>query len=278
MCDYFSFFETKLDSASMRLHFLAIIGALPLLLTECGEKKGNDSETAADSLAISYTLLKTLPHDPEAFTEGLTIHNNKVFESTGQHGSSWIAEVDPGTGVHTKKVILDNRYFGEGMTILNNKIYYLTWQTKIGFIYDASSYKQIGEFSYDSEGWGLTHDNHNLIMSAGTDKLYFLDTTNHRVVKSLTVTDGASKLKNLNELEYIDGFIFANVYETAWIVKIDPASGKVVGRLDLSVLADEIKRMYPKTEELNGIAYDKNSGGVLVTGKWWPKTYLLRLK
>ncbi len=261
----------------MRLHFLAIIGALPLLLTECGDKKGSDSEAAVDSLAISYTLLKTLPHDTEAFTEGLTIYKNKVFESTGQNGSSWIAEVDPGTGEHSKKVILDNRYFGEGMTILNNKMYYLTWQTKVGFIYDVNTYKQIGEFNYDTEGWGLTHDNHNLIMSAGTDKLYFLDTTNFQVVKTLAVTNEGASLKNLNELEYIDGFIFANVYETPWIVKIDPASGKVVGRLDLSVIVDEIKRMYPKTEELNGIAFDKNSGAVLITGKWWPKTYLLRL-
>lgn len=261
----------------MRLHFLAIIGALPLLLAECGDKKGSDSEAAVDSLAISYTLLKTLPHDTEAFTEGLTIYKNKVFESTGQNGSSWIAEVDPGTGVHSKKIILDNRYFGEGMTILNNKMYYLTWQTKVGFIYDVNTYKQIGEFSYDTEGWGLTHDNRNLIMSAGTDKLYFLDTTNFQVVKTLTVTNEGARLKNLNELEYIDGFIFANVYETPWIVKIDPASGKVVGRLDLSVIVDEISRMYPNTEELNGIAFDKNSGAVLITGKWWPKTYLLRL-
>jgi len=261
----------------MRLHFLALIGALPLLLAECRDKTASDSEAAVDSLAISYTLLKTLPHDTEAFTEGLTIYKNKVFESTGQNGSSWIAEVDPGTGVHSKKIILDNRYFGEGMTILNNKMYYLTWQTKVGFIYDVNTYKQIGEFNYDTEGWGLTHDNHNLIMSAGTDKLYFLDTTNFQVMKTLTVTNEGARLKNLNELEYIDGFIFANVYETPWIVKIDPVSGKVVGRLDLSVIVDEIKRMYPKTEELNGIAFDKNSGGILITGKWWPKSYLLRL-
>ena len=260
----------------MRLHQLAAI--LALIFISCGCQRSGNSETPPDTLAISYTVLKTLPHDTEAFTEGLTIYDNKVFESTGQHGSSWIAEVDPGTGVHTKKITLDNRYFGEGMTILNNKIYYLTWQTKLGFVYDAKTYKQIGEFKYDSEGWGLTHNNNELIMSSGTEKLYFLDTTDLKVVRTLTVTDGPGRLKNLNELEFIDGFIFANVYETTWIVKIDPATGKVVGRLDLSPLVNEIKRMYPNTQELNGIAYDKNSKGILVTGKYWPKSYLIRLQ
>lgn len=260
----------------MRVYQLAAIAAL--LFNSCGEKQTVDSEAPRDSLAISYSVLKTLPHDIAAFTEGLTIYKNKVFESTGQNGSSWIAEVDPGTGVHTKKITLDNRYFGEGMTILNDKIYYLTWQTKVGFIYDATTYKQIGEFTYDSEGWGLTHNNKELIMSSGTDKLYFLDTTSLRVVRTLTVTDEAGKLKNLNELEFIDGFIFANVYETSWVVKIDPATGKVVGRIDLSPLVSEIKRMYPNTQELNGIAYDKNSKGILVTGKYWPKSYLIRLE
>lgn len=260
----------------MRLHCLAALAAL--VFVSCGDKKSEGSESPRDSLALSFTILKTLPHDTQAFTEGLTIYNNKVFESTGQHGSSWIAEVDPGSGVHTRKITLDNRYFGEGMTILNNKIYYLTWQTKVGFVYDAKTYQQIGEFKYDSEGWGLTHDNKELIMSAGTEKLYFLDTTNLKVVRTLTVTDESGKIRNLNELEFIDGFIFANVYETSWIVKIDPATGKVVGRLDLSVLVDEIKRMYPNTQELNGIAYDKNSKGILVTGKYWPKSYLIRLQ
>jgi len=257
---------------------LAHIIVLPIILTSCGERKSAATEAPKDSLALSYTVLKTLPHDPEAFTEGLTIHNNKVYESTGQNGRSWVAEVDPGTGIHDKKIMLDNRYFGEGMTLLNNKIYYLTYQSKVGFIYDAKNYRQIGEFQYSTEGWGLTHDNTNLIMSAGTDKLYFLDTTNLSVVKTLSVTNGGSPLKNLNELEYVKGFVYANVYETSWIVKIDPATGKVVGRLDLSLLVEEIRRMYPNVAELNGIAYDQNSNALLITGKLWPKTYLIRLQ
>ena len=229
-------------------------------------------------MAIGYSVVSTLPHNTDAYTQGLIIHNNKVLESTGQKGHSWIAEVNPGSGNHDKKVTLDSRYFGEGITVLNNKIYQLTWEEKVGFIYDADTYKKLGEFQYNTPGWGITHDNKNLIMSDGTDKLYFLDTTNLNVIRTLTVTDPSGvRVKNLNELEYIDGYIFSNIYETALILKIDPKSGKVVGRLDLSTLANEIKRMYPNADVLNGIAYDKNSRALLVTGKLWPKSYLIRL-
>lgn len=259
----------------MRLAYIALAA---VLFTGCGDKKTIESTTPVDSLAIPYTVLKTLPHNTEAFTEGLTIHAGKVLESTGQNGRSWVAEVDPGSGVHTKKITLDNRYFGEGMTVLHNKLYYLTYQTKIGFIYDATTYKQIGEFSFDTEGWGLTHDNKNLIMSVGSDKLYYLDTATLKVARTLSVTEKGKGVKNLNELEFVDGYIFANVYETSTIVKIDPANGKVVGRLNLSVLVDEIKRMFPETAEMNGIAYDPNSKAMLVTGKNWPRTYLIRLQ
>jgi len=261
-----------------RFYYSALFLVIPLLLTCCGEKNTTEAASPKDSLALSYTILKTLPHDTDAFTEGLTIHDNKVFESTGQNGKSWVAEVDPGSGVHHKKIILDNRYFGEGMTVWNHRIYYLTWQTKVGFVYDADTYKQLREFNFNTEGWGLTHDDKDLIMSAGTEKLYYLDTANFSVVRTLTVTDEGGTLKNLNELEYVDGYIFANVYETPWIVKIDPANGKVVGRIDLSVVVAEIKRMYPNTAELNGIAYDKNSKALLITGKLWPKSYLIRLQ
>ncbi len=251
---------------------------LALIVMSCGEKKANVPANPVDTLRISYSVISTLPHDTEAFTEGLTINNNRIFESTGQNGKSWVAEVNPGTGAHDKKIILDNHYFGEGMTILNNKLYYLTWQTKIGFVYDARTYKQISEFTYDNEGWGLTHDDKNLIMSAGTDKLYFLDTATLKVARTLSVKNGKAPVKKLNELEYVNGYIFANVYETSLIVKIDPTSGKVVGIIDLSAQTDEIRRSFPNTNELNGIAYDKNSNALLITGKNWPRSYLIRLQ
>jgi glutamine cyclotransferase len=175
-------------------------------------------------------------------------------------------------------VILDSEYFGEGITVLNKKIYHLTYQEKTGFIYDANTYNKIGEFNYTTEGWGITNDNKNLIMSDGTDKLYFLDTTTLKVVRTLPVTDVAgTRVKNLNELEYVNNYIFANVYESPWIVKIDPASGKVVGQLDLTPITSEIKRMYPNAYELNGIAYDKPSDALLITGKFWPKSYLIKI-
>lgn len=250
------------------------------ILASCGDKKHDNADTAIDSLTLRYTILSTLPHNAEAYTQGLTIYNNKVLESTGQKGHSWIAEVNPGSGQHEKKVTLDNRYFGEGITVLNNKIYQLTWEDKIGFIYDAKTYKKVGEFNYSTPGWGITHDNKNLIMSDGTDKLYFLDTTNLKVTRTLAVTDpaGNGRVKNLNELEYVDGHIFANVYETSMILKINPVNGKVVGHLDLSAVSSEIKRMYPNSDVLNGIAYDQNSKALLVTGKLWPKSYLIRLQ
>jgi glutamine cyclotransferase len=249
-----------------------------LMLSSCGDKQSTEDKTPTDSLALNYSVVSTLPHNAEAYTQGLVIYNNKVIESTGQKGHSWIAEVNPGSGQHEKKITLESRYFGEGITVLNDKIYQLTWEERTGFIYDARTYKKLGEFKYNTSGWGITHDNKNLIMSDGTDKLYFLDTTKLQVIRTLTVTDpGKAKVKNLNELEYVDGYVFANVYETAMILKIDPATGKVVGRLNLSALANEIKRMYPNSDVLNGIAYDKNSKALLVTGKLWPKSYLIRV-
>lgn len=249
-----------------------------LILSSCTDKKGAENNSSRDTLALNYSVVSTLPHNAEAYTQGLVIYNNKVLESTGQKGHSWIAEVNPGSGQHEKKITLDARFFGEGITVLNDKIYQLTWEEKTGFIYDAKTYKKLGEFKYNTPGWGLTHNNKELIMSDGTDKLHFLDTTNLQVIRSISVTGpGGTKVKNLNELEYVDGYIFANVYETSMILKIDPATGKIVGRLDLSALANEIKRMYPNTDVLNGIAYDKNSRALLVTGKLWPKSYLIRL-
>lgn len=254
------------------------IALITLVIASCSDKKQTESATSADPLLIPFTVLKTLPHDTEAFTEGLTIEDGKVLESTGQNGNSWVAEVDPGSGAHNKKIILDNQYFGEGMTVLNNKLYYLTYKTKIGFIYDAKTYKQIGEFNYETEGWGLTHDNKNLIRSDGSEKIYYLDTTSLKTVRTLTVVDGNTKIRNINELEFVDGFLYANVYETPVIVKIDPETGKIVGKINFSSQVDEVERMYPNAAELNGIAYDKNSKAFLITGKFWPRSYLIRLQ
>lgn len=261
------------------LSFLLLIVSAGFL-AGCGESKKADVETAKDTTLLSYTVISVLPHNAEAFTQGLVVHNNKILESTGQNGTSWVGEVNPASGDHEKKIILDKKYFGEGITVLNNKLYYLTYKTKIGFIYDARTYEKIGEFEYDKpihEGWGLTHNGQNLIMSDGTDKIHFLDTTSLKVTRTITVTDGNMKIKEVNELEFVNGYIYANVWQTNWIVKIDPSNGRIVGKIDFSPLGNEIQATDPNADVLNGIAYDKNSKAFLITGKLWPKSYLVRI-
>jgi glutaminyl-peptide cyclotransferase len=147
-------------------------------ITSCSPVK--EQKAAVDSLQINYVIRSVWPHDTEAFTQGLLIHNGELYESTGQNGTSWIGIVNINSGIADKKVILDNRYFGEGISILNNKIYQLTWQNHVGFVYSLKDFKKLKEWTYDSEGWGLTHDNNNLIMSDGSNKLHYLDTTTLR--------------------------------------------------------------------------------------------------
>lgn len=243
------------------------------------DKSYDNASSDPDSLELKFNVLRTVPHNTEAFTEGLVMHGDKLLESTGLHNQSWIAEVNVASGEHDKKVELSRQYFGEGITVLNNKIYQLTYREKVGFIYDAVTYDRIGEFNYSTEGWGITHDNQNLVMSDGTHKLYFLDTTTLKVIRTVPVTDPVrGRVKNLNELEYVNGFIYANVHESSTIVKIDLADGNVVGRLDLSSLTNEVRRMYPNSGELNGIAYDPAANALVVTGKFWPKAYVIKIQ
>ncbi|MFZ6013946.1 MAG: glutaminyl-peptide cyclotransferase [Bacteroidota bacterium] len=252
-----------------------VVLVLTLGMSSC-QKEKEKSAPAVDALAIKYKLKTSWPHDVKAFTQGLVVHNGLLYESTGQK-KSWLGIVDVSTGTPDKKVILDDRYFGEGITILNNKIYQLTWQTKKGFIYDLKTFKKLGEFDYATEGWGLTHDNKNLIMSDGSEKLTFLDTTSLKPVRSLTVIDEYGPVKKLNELEYIEGAIFANQWETNRIVKIDPQTGKVIGRMDLTPLVRDANMSHENSEVLNGIAYHSTTKSLLVTGKYWPKIYVLSL-
>jgi glutaminyl-peptide cyclotransferase len=279
---YFRIFRPGKAIFDMRYFFsMVLLATMATIPSGCGESSRRTDETPSDSTLLGYTVLSVLPHNPEAFTQGLVVYNNKVLESTGQNGTSWVGEVNPASGDHDKKIILDRQFFGEGITVLNNKLYYLTWKSGVGFIYDARTYKKIREFEYDpviKQGWGLTHDNKHLIVSDGTDKIHFLDSATLKVQRTITVTDGNMKIKELNELEFVNGFIFANVWQTNWIVKIDPVTGKVVGKVDLSALGNEIQAIDPNADVLNGIAYDKNSRAFLITGKLWPKSYLVRFQ
>lgn len=244
------------------------------LLLACA--KENKERSAKDDLTIPFKLKTRWKHDTGAWTQGLLIHQGLLYESTGQK-QSYIGIVDIVTGKPDKKIVLDDKYFGEGIAILNNKIYQLTWQNRIGFVYDLKTFEKIKEFQYATEGWGLTHDNHHLIMSDGTEKLIYLDTMTFKPVKIIRVKDENGFVTKLNELEYMEGFILANQWETNRILKIDPQTGTVVGTLDLTPLAQEAKLDNPRADVLNGIAYHPTTKLLIVTGKFWPSAYVLQL-
>ncbi|HYE55085.1 MAG TPA: glutaminyl-peptide cyclotransferase [Chitinophagaceae bacterium] len=229
---------------------------------------------------INYTVLNVFPHDTASFTQGLEFYDSILYESTGSPEDygypSWLGKINPKTGKMDNKVTLDSQYFGEGLTVLNNKLYLLTWTTKTGFVYDAKTLKKLGQFAYNTEGWGLTHDSTSLIMSDGSSNLYYLDTATFRNTRILGVVDHNGPVSNLNELEYFDGYIYANQWQTNYVLKIDPSSGRVVGRLDLSTLVSEVANKFPGYNYLNGIAYNPASKTVFVTGKRWPNIYEIR--
>ncbi len=267
---------------------LFFIFSLAIVFLSCNNNSAGDvSDNDAASVnpappLISYNILNVYPHDTSAFTEGLLVHQGQLYESTGGQPrendfKSWLAPVDIKTGRAIKKVMLDTAYFGEGITILNDNIYQLTWKDEIGFIYDAKTLKKLREFTYKGDGWALTNDGKHLIMSDGSSNLQYLDPETLRVLKVVGVQDNNGPVPNINELEYINGYIYANQWLTNYILKIDPSSGKVVGRADFESLGNEIKTKYPNAGEMNGIAFDSASGQVFITGKNWPNLYEIRL-
>ena len=250
----------------------------------------NNSHTSKKSINSSHTIesinfkvIKTYPHDTESFTEGFLFYNNQLFESTGSPEEfpktrSVFGIVDLNTGKIDIKVELDkNSYFGEGIVVFEGKIFQLTYKNQTGFIYDLKSYKKIGSFKYSNkEGWGLTSDGKNIIMSDGTNIITYLDPDSLKVVKTLKVTFNGSSALYMNELEFIDGYIYANVWTTNNIAKIDPKTGIIVGIIDLSSLFYEARKSYPMSEATNGIAYDSSKDRIFVTGKFWPTIYQIK--
>ena len=242
--------------------------------------KANKPATATTTPVINYAVKNVFPHDTSLFTEGLLVHDGQLFESTGSpdnflHTKSLVGLVDLKTGTIDKKIELDRaKYFGEGIVIFKDKLYQLTYKNQVGFIYDLKSFRQIGHFNFSNkEGWGLTSNGTDLIMSDGTENLTFLDPNNLKPVRALTVTENNIPVDKLNELEYINGAIYANVWTTNFIVKIDPLSGKVVGKLDLSSIVSEAQNKNANSDVLNGIAYDSVSNNIYITGKFWPHIY-----
>ena len=213
-------------------------------------------------------------HDTSAFTEGLVYTGGTLYESTGLYGSSTLRQVDLKTGSVLRSVSVAPQYFAEGMTLFQGKIFQLTWQSQTALVYDHATLATIGQFFYSGEGWGLTHDDQQLIMSDGTNQIRFVDPATFRTTRTISVYDEqGAPLTNINELEYVNGEIYANVWLTNWVIRIDPASGRLLGRIDFTGL------LPPGTsaDVLNGIAYDAGSGHLLVTGKLWPSLFEVRL-
>lgn len=224
-----------------------------------------------------YEVVNVYPHDSKAFTQGLFFDSGKLYEGTGQEGSSSLREVDLLTGNVERQLNLESNLFGEGITMYNNLIYQVTWTSNVGFVYLKDDFKLVRKIYYQSEGWGLTTVGDKIVMSDGTSTLWFYDPDVFSVVYKIEVCDDKGAVEQLNELEYINGEIWANIWMTNRIARIDPKSGRVTGYIDLSGLLDDT-RTDTDLDVLNGIAYDSENVRIFVTGKNWPKLFEIRVK
>jgi glutamine cyclotransferase len=250
---------------------LAAAAVVAFVQTRTGQAPGS---TLAETLR--YDVVRAYPHDPGAFTQGLVYRDGFLFESTGRNGSSSLRKVQLETGKVLQRHDLDARYFAEGLTDWSDRLIQLTWQTNVGFVYDLASFRVLNTFTYQGEGWGLTRDSRRLIMSDGTPTLRFLDPATLKEAGSVVVRDGTEPVDNLNELEFINEQVFANVWLTDLLAIIEPASGKVTGWVDLRGLLPEADRR--GADVLNGIAYDAQGDRLFVTGKLWPKLFEIRVR
>jgi glutamine cyclotransferase len=263
--------------------FLALIFAQVVGTTEIHSSKKSLSSSARNNSAplkyapvYSYKIIKTLPHDPSAFTQGLVFENDTLYEGTGIPGRSYLRKINPETGDILKQYKLPQQFFGEGITISGDKIIQLTWRSRIGFVFDKRDFQLLRTFQYPTEGWGITYDGSKLIMSNGTSKLVFLDPVTFREIRQIKVHDGDKPVTNLNELEYIKGEIFANIWRSNRIAIVSSDTGRVTRWVDLEGIArlasgDKI------IKTLNGIAYDAKNNRLFVTGKLWANIYEIRI-
>ncbi|PYT00469.1 MAG: glutamine cyclotransferase [Acidobacteria bacterium] len=267
------------------------IFALFLLSLSCGNPPAvsnnatpntNAAKTTTPVVMYDYEILKTYTHDPKAFTQGLEFHDGVLYEGTGGKDDdpffSSLRKVELATGKVLQKHDVPREYFGEGITILNDKVYQLTWRQMTAFEYDLKDFKLLRELRYTGEGWGLTNDGTNLIMSDGTHVIRFVNPEDFKTVRTIVVNDEKGKpVMELNELEYVKGEIWANIWQTGWIVRIDPATGKLLGRIDMNKLSDEEQQQNPNADVLNGIAYDAASDKLYVTGKLWRRLFEIKV-
>jgi glutamine cyclotransferase len=234
------------------------------------------ASSGSSTPVLTYKIINTYPHDQNAFTQGLAFENGTMYEGTGLNGRSALRVVELETGDVLKVHKLSRDFFGEGITVYKDKIIQLTWKSHIGFVYDKDSFKLLKTFHYPMEGWGITHDGERLIVSDGTAYLYFLNPDNFREVRRVEVRDGTHPVNRLNELEYVRGEIFANVWRTNRIARIDPRTGRVAGWINLEGLSTFMDSDNT-TKVLNGIAYDAKNDRLFITGKLWPNLYEIKL-
>ncbi|MCH5600810.1 glutaminyl-peptide cyclotransferase [Niabella ginsengisoli] len=263
-----------------QMRFLLISLFASLVACNSDDNSSNQQNTKAVTPVIHYKLLQTYPHDTTLFTEGLVFYDNKLFESSGAppdipFTKSVIGYYDFKTGLFNQKIEIDkSKYFGEGITFHDNKLYQLTYKNKLGFIYDAKNFIKQGEFNYsNTEGWGLTTDGNSIIMSDGTENITYLDPKTMQPHRILKITENGILRDSLNELEFINGCLYANIWLHPEIVKINTTNGNIVGKLNLSSIVNAVKSRKPNSQELNGIAYDSITGATYITGKLWPYIY-----
>lgn len=227
--------------------------------------------------AYGYEIVATFPHDVTAYTQGLQVVDGQFYESTGRNGSSSLRRVEIATGTVLQQQDLAEEYFGEGLAVVGERIYQLTWKSGVAFVYDKSTFAEVARVEVPTEGWGLTWDGSRLIMSDGSDTIFFRDAATFAEVGRIQVTFQGQPLLRLNELEYIGGEIWANLYQTDWVVRIDPQTGAVKSIVDLSGLLSTVEVTEP-VDVLNGIGWDEAGQRLFVTGKWWPAVFQIRLK
>jgi len=227
----------------------------------------------------TYRILEEYPHDTNAYTQGLEFKNDTLYESTGQYKNSSLRKTNYKTGEIYTKISLDDAYFGEGLTILNEKIYQLTWREKTGFIYDLNTLRKIGSFVYgrSSEGWGLCQDGESIYKSDGTQRIWRLNANTLNEEGFIEIYTNSSKIKSVNELEWVNGKIYANIYLRDAIAIVDPKNGAVEGVIDLTSLKNKVSVSNPKDEVLNGIAYNGEENTLYVTGKNWNKLFKIKI-
>lgn len=256
----------------------SLLVLLFIVIISCNNNTASENNITNNPIQqTNIQIINQYPHNVNSFTEGLEYRDSVLYESTGLNGTSKLAKINLQTGKDITQTNLDKKYFGEGITILNNKIYQLTYKEEKCFVYDAKTLKKISEFSYKGEGWGMTNDGKQIINSNGSNNLYFRNINNFNEDNIISIFDENGPLGNINELEYVDGFIYANVWYKNYIAKIDPKQGKVVAKYDFSNIINQYLPGLHVDAVLNGIAYNATNKTFYITGKNWPLLFEVKL-